>query len=116
MSESRSPFSHRQACVEDFLNSGIATMISIANPFYGQELAYKAPPNLLEQLNALQCEPQDQVVKDLAIVMLTPGVATNLVEVRVLLKHTKKIISELEGNYEISLRLLATFEKLSEGY
>jgi hypothetical protein len=106
----------RQAFLHVFLNSAIANMISIGIRFCGHDLSYQPPPERLEQLKAIQCDPQEQVVKDLAIVMLTPGVATNLVEVRVLLQHTKNIISELEGNYEISLRLLATFEKLSEGY
>ena len=105
-----------QAALEPFLNQGVATVISNGCNLCKLKLSYQAQPECLEQLNAIQCDPKDQVVKDLAIVMLTPGVATNLTGVRVLLSHAKKIISELEGDFEKSLQAIAKFEELSSGY
>ena len=102
-----------QAALKPFLIQGVATVISKGCSLCKLNLSYQAQPKRLEELRTSKCDPQDQDVKDLAIVLLTPGVATNLTEVRVLLSHAKKIISELEGNFEESLRAIAKFEELS---
>lgn len=105
-----------QAEVTAFINAGIAAVLSIGIRLVGQYIPYEHPHALLAILKATQFEPKDKVVIDFVIVMLTPNVATNLAEVRVLIDHAKKIISELEGNFEDSLRAITKFEELSEGY
>lgn len=105
-----SHLSPSQAYLNACLNRGIANTISIGISFGGYDLSYQPPPELLEQLKATPSE--DTVVKDLAIVLLTPGVATDLAGVKVLLRHTKKTISELEGSFEESLRAIAKFDEL----
>ena len=97
-----------------FINAGIAAVLSIGIRLVGQYIPYEHPHALLAILKATKFEPKDQAVIDFVIVMLNPGVATNLAEVRVLIDHAKKTISELEGNFEDSLRAIAKFEELSE--
>lgn len=102
--------------VKAFINAGIAAVLSIGIRLVGQPIANEHPHDLLAILKATQFDPKDKELVDFVIVMLTPNVATNLAEVRVLIDHAKKIISEQEDNFEESLRAIAKFEELSEGY
>jgi microcompartment protein CcmL/EutN len=102
--------------VKAFIDAGIAAVLRAGIRLVGQSIAHEPSQELLAILKATQFDPKDQEVIDFVIVMLTPDVATNLAEVRALIARAKKIIPELEGNFEESLRAIAKFEELSEGY
>ena len=116
MSAQTSPSRHSlsKSDVSIFINAGIAAVLARGLVFIRQPIPHKHPHALLAILKATKFELKDQAVIDFVIVMLNPRAATNLAEVRVLINHAKKTISELEGNFEDSLRAIAKFEELSE--
>jgi hypothetical protein len=92
-----------------FIKEGIAVVLCVGFKLVGQPIANEHPHDLLAILKATQFDPSDQELIDFVIVMLTTCDTTNLTEVRALIEGAKKIIPELEGNFEESLQAIAIF-------
>jgi len=99
-----------------FLSAGIAAVLSMGLIIIGQSLPHKHPTALLELLKQSQFEPKDQAVIDFVIVMLNPNPAKSITEVRALISHAKKLMAELEGDFESVYKAITKFEELASDF
>jgi hypothetical protein len=76
-----------------YIRVGIAYVLNVGLTQIGLEISHRHPIEFFEILKVTRFQPQNQELIDFIVVMLTPGVATNLADVRAIIHHAKKIMS-----------------------